>query len=1280
MKRGYRYPFCTYLLIITLFVITTVHPSWAATPVVDDTTFILNAGSYKAPFGDLDLLLLREHYFAGPINLTAFDNPDPGSAVITGNPLTFGSPDCVQSILVRWFDAAAIDIFRTSIGTITFIDGPTSNVRILGVLTDVTPGPQIDIQTNLDGSDDVFQDAAVANILNDAAYRRLEGYDPPRDIIAIDPSRKSLTFTLKTSSGADDFRILLDYGDGVCPATLVFPSGDFPPGVKFDINLVDNISTTKGVRVGETEFGEAISVLGIPLTASATPSFQSPTRIPDVNYFGHTLARDVNKNYGGDDDNIAIYYYAVDPGIAFPGSDFYIWILDGDNNATGYSGTGTNDVNVGFGTGISGQSVFEYMLFGGPTGNASQNEDIVSPGGGNPIDFGNDNDPTNDFSGTLIDINPNRSSDLSGRPNSSKTLSTDVDTGPNSSFLRDQDWTIIGIDIDTTAGYVIPISPPSGSLDEKLASLFGSGKQIYKLVVDGRDIRDRVAAPGATDFNRYQLDISTSPTNLNTGDCTGVKPLSNCVVPFAYELVFAGRPQSQIPIRTETFVLIPPLSTHQLDIQTLDLDQATAGGALGAEIAGASATVIRGANRPNQITNAGSCPFPVDNTSTDNCTFESGNQLPSNTDITYLWTSLRQTQRTTGSNFPSVKDGTTCGPGPYSSIAGLCYDSTNYEDVLWKVSIDPFAPVNPYGLRAFTDDQVAALVPVASTPPDNSPPTNPTNLGASPASSTQIDLSWTASFDNTGIASYRIYRVDPSDETTVLGLLTTVSGSLTSSQDIGRTANTKYCYLVTAVDLNSNQSGGSNVACATTPAGADTQAPTAPTGLTATAVSQTQINLSWSASTDNVGVTAYEIFRCQSSSTSTDCTPNTSGTPNATVNGSTLNYPDSGLTAGTRYCYVVRARDAANNTSTPSNTACDTTFPPPSTAPTPPGPLSATAVGQTQNNLSWGASTDDVGVTGYRIFRCQPSSTSTDCIPNTNGTPIATLSGATLAYPDTGLNPNTRYCYLVLAVDGQGNLSPPSNLACATTLPDTTPPSIPHELEAEPESSSQIDVDWEGNPITDGVHHYDLYRSLTPGGPFTFYVTVMSTMYSDTGLTPSTQYCYQVRAVDGAGNASNPSNIDCATTFGFDHPATVKITPKTINLGTSGVPINADIAFDQTMPASHVAADICITGVNSPTGCPTNPNPPAKIKMHFPPKCPAPPGPPCSSGSKIIPPPLDHMSGTEIFNGNNSLNVKFDRLNVEARLDPADHVMLQVKGLLKDGHIFSGVDTVTVNP
>lgn len=109
---------------------------------------------------------------------------------------------------------------------------------------------------------------------------------------------------------------------------------------------------------------------------------------------------------------------------------------------------------------------------------------------------------------------------------------------------------------------------------------------------------------------------------------------------------------------------------------------------------------------------------------------------------------------------------------------------------------------------------------------------------------------------------------------------------------------------------------------------------------------------------------------------------------------------------------------------------------PDTTAPSVPTSLSASASSSSQINLSWGAATDNVGVSGYRLERCQGTSCS-------NFSQIATPSGA--AYSDTGLDANTSYLYRVAARDGAGNVSGYSITAAATTQVATsgTPVSLP---------------------------------------------------------------------------------------------------------------------------------------------------------------------------------------------------------------------------------------------
>src|SRR5262249_35096363 len=133
----------------------------------------------------------------------------------------------------------------------------------------------------------------------------------------------------------------------------------------------------------------------------------------------------------------------------------------------------------------------------------------------------------------------------------------------------------------------------------------------------------------------------------------------------------------------------------------------------------------------------------------------------------------------------------------------------------------------------------------------------------------------------------------------------------------GLAPNTTYNYRVHSIDAAGNETVSGNSTFRTT-AAADTDPPSKPTALTATAISSTRIDLAWSASTDNVGVTGYQILR--------------NGTQVGT--STTTSFSDTGLSPGTGYSYTVRAVDAAGNQSALSDPAGATTLTPDTTPPT----------------------------------------------------------------------------------------------------------------------------------------------------------------------------------------------------------------------------------------------------------------------------------------------------------------------------------------------------------
>jgi chitodextrinase len=215
----------------------------------------------------------------------------------------------------------------------------------------------------------------------------------------------------------------------------------------------------------------------------------------------------------------------------------------------------------------------------------------------------------------------------------------------------------------------------------------------------------------------------------------------------------------------------------------------------------------------------------------------------------------------------------------------------------------------------------------------------------------------------------------------------------------------------------------------------DTTPPSSPSGLVAVAVSSSQINLAWAASTDNIGVIGYQIYKGSALI--------------ATIQSSS--YSDTGLAPSTTYTYAVTAFDAAGNVSPLSTSSSATTLAAADTmAPSTPTGLTATAASCSQINLSWAASTDNIGVTGYKVYK--------------KGSLIATTTSKT-SYSDEGLTASMTYTYAVSAFDAAGNVSAISPAASATT----------QTVYANTTTSTEVTVD---NSQTGTSHDGSWYTSL----------------------------------------------------------------------------------------------------------------------------------------------------------------------------------------------------------
>jgi endonuclease I/chitodextrinase len=183
---------------------------------------------------------------------------------------------------------------------------------------------------------------------------------------------------------------------------------------------------------------------------------------------------------------------------------------------------------------------------------------------------------------------------------------------------------------------------------------------------------------------------------------------------------------------------------------------------------------------------------------------------------------------------------------------------------------------------------------------DTQNPTAATNLVVTGTTSSTVSLSWTAGTDNVAVTSYDVY-LNGALKTSVTGISTTIAGLA---------ASTSYSFYVIAKDAAVNSSPASNTVNGTTTiAVPDTQNPTAPTNVAVSSSSSSTVTLTWTASTDNIGVTSYDVY--------------VNSAFKSTVAGTTALI--NGLAPSTTYSFYVIAKDAVGNPSPQSNTVNGTT-------------------------------------------------------------------------------------------------------------------------------------------------------------------------------------------------------------------------------------------------------------------------------------------------------------------------------------------------------------------
>ncbi|QNP66155.1 fibronectin type III domain-containing protein [Streptomyces genisteinicus] len=272
---------------------------------------------------------------------------------------------------------------------------------------------------------------------------------------------------------------------------------------------------------------------------------------------------------------------------------------------------------------------------------------------------------------------------------------------------------------------------------------------------------------------------------------------------------------------------------------------------------------------------------------------------------------------------------------------------------------------------------------------------------------------------------------------------------------------------------------------------ADTDPPTTPAGVTAQAGSATSVHVMWDHSTDDTGITGYEVYE--------------QGKRVKTLPGAKHMTDVEGLTPRTAYRFTVRARDAAGNLSAPSAPVSVTTpeaAPDDRTPPTAPVAVRGAVDGSRAVTLTWGASRDDTGVTAYDIYQ--------------EDSRVHSVPGDATGARVTNLRPGSVYTFTVRARDAAENSSPDSTAVDLTTAPapGDGPSTAPSGLEATARKDS-IELAWTPPDTGAPVKEHQLFLNgemattivwgAQPAGPRVTYTMTVTD-------PPGTRYSVKLRA------------------------------------------------------------------------------------------------------------------------------------------------------------------------
>ena len=277
----------------------------------------------------------------------------------------------------------------------------------------------------------------------------------------------------------------------------------------------------------------------------------------------------------------------------------------------------------------------------------------------------------------------------------------------------------------------------------------------------------------------------------------------------------------------------------------------------------------------------------------------------------------------------------------------------------------------------------------------------------------------------------------------------------------------------------------------------DTTPPSTPANLSVVSGGPTGAALKWTASTDNVGVAGYHIWR------------NSAPLPDTIYTF----FQDAGLNQNSNYTYQVAAFDLGGNVSPAASVTVTTQN---GTTPNPPANVAGVAVSGQEISLTWTAPGGSAPLTSYKLFRGSSASTLVQ---------YQTLACTATSFANYHLTPATTYCYGLEAV-AKGLISPMSNIACVKTF---APPSQPANLAATA-TAAQVKLTWSPSTGALPIAAYHVYRGNSPSSVTQQVGLVVGTTFYDKTVSPLTTYYYAVQAGDTGGDLSAMSAVLPVTT------------------------------------------------------------------------------------------------------------------------------------------------------